>query len=102
MPESIPAGYEVLQELDELDSLLIIDLGGTTLDISQVMGKLSGISKIYGDSSLGVSLVTSAVKDALSLARTKDVYKRQGNGRRASVARFPSGRRQPARGVRAG
>ena len=68
MPESIPAGYEVLQELD---SLLIIDLGGTTLDISQVMGKLSGISKIYGDSSLGVSLVTSAVKDALSLARTK-------------------------------
>ena len=70
MPESIPAGYEVLQELDELDSLLIIDLGGTTLDISQVMGKLSGISKIYGDSSLGVSLVTSAVKDALSLART--------------------------------
>ena len=62
MPESIPAGYEVLQELDELDSLLIIDL---------VMGKLSGISKIYGDSSLGVSLVTSAVKDALSLARTK-------------------------------
>ncbi len=27
MPESIPAGYEVLQELDELDSLLIIDLG---------------------------------------------------------------------------
>lgn len=73
MPESIPAGYEVLQELDELDSLLIIDLGGTTLDISQVMGKLSGISKIYGDSSLGVSLVTSAVKDALSLARTKEV-----------------------------
>lgn len=62
MPESIPAGYEVLQELDELDSLLIMNLGGTTLDISQVMGKLSGISKIYGDSSLGVSLVTSAVK----------------------------------------
>lgn len=71
MPESIPAGYEVLQELNELDSLLIIDLGGTTLDVSQVMGKLSGISKIHGDSSLGVSMVTSAVKDALSIARTK-------------------------------
>ena len=28
MPESIPAGYEVLQELDELDSLLIITLFG--------------------------------------------------------------------------
>lgn len=71
MPESIPAGYEVLQDLNELDSLLIIDLGGTTLDISQVMGKLSGISKIHGDPSLGVSLVTSAVKDSLSFARTK-------------------------------
>ncbi len=73
MPESIPAGYEVLQELDELDSLLIIDLGGTTLDISQVMGKLSGISKIYGDSSLGVSLVTSAVKMPFLLREQKEV-----------------------------
>lgn len=73
MPESIPAGYEALQELDELDSLLIIDLGGTTLDISQVMGKLSGISKIYGDSSLGVSLVTSAVKMHFLLREQKEV-----------------------------
>ena len=63
MPESIPAGYEVLQQLNELDSLLIIDLGGTTLDVSQVMGKLSGISKIQGDPSLGVSIVTSAVEE---------------------------------------
>lgn len=71
MPESIPAGFEVVKNLDELDSLLIIDLGGTTLDISQVMGKMRGISRIFGDSSLGVSLMTSAVKDALSVARTK-------------------------------
>mgnify|MGYP000296525966 CR=1 FL=1 len=28
MPESIPAGYSVLSGMDELDSLLIIDLGG--------------------------------------------------------------------------
>lgn len=73
MPESIPAGYEVLQELDELDSLLIMNLRGTTLDISQVMGKLSGISKIYGDSSLGVSLVTSAVKMPFLLREQKEV-----------------------------
>lgn len=71
MPESIPAGFEVVKNLDELDSLLIIDLGGTTLDISQVMGKMRGISRIFGDSSLGVSLITGVVKDALSLARTK-------------------------------
>lgn len=55
MPESIPAGYEVLQELDELDSLLIIDLGGTTLDISQVMGNYRGSVK-YTETHLLVSL----------------------------------------------
>lgn len=71
MPESIPAGFDVVKDLNELDSLLIIDLGGTTLDVSQVMGKMRGISRIFGDSSLGVSLMTSAVKDALSVARTK-------------------------------
>ncbi|EDR9399080.1 recombinase [Salmonella enterica subsp. enterica] len=71
MPESIPAGFEVVKNLNELDSLLIVDLGGTTLDISQVMGKMRGISRIYGDSTLGVSLITGAVKEALSVARTK-------------------------------
>ncbi|MCL6336332.1 recombinase [Pectobacterium carotovorum subsp. carotovorum] len=71
MPESIPAGYSVAKELEDLDSLLIVDLGGTTLDISHVRAKMRGISKIHGDSSLGVSLITSAVKDALAIARTK-------------------------------
>lgn len=70
MPESIPAGFSVLSGMDTLDSLLIVDLGGTTLDVSQVMGKMSGISKIHGDSSIGVSLMTGAVKDALRAART--------------------------------
>lgn len=71
MPESIPAGYSVAKGLEDLDSLLIVDLGGTTLDISHVRAKMRGISKIYGDSGLGVSLITSAVKDALAIARTK-------------------------------
>ncbi|WP_353614357.1 plasmid segregation protein ParM [Mangrovibacter phragmitis] len=71
MPESIPAGYRVLKEMDDLDSLLIIDLGGTTLDISHVRAKMRGISRIYGSSSLGVSLMTGAVTEALSTARTK-------------------------------
>lgn len=52
-------------------SLLIID-PATTLDISG-NGKLSGISKIYGDSSLGVSLVTSAVKMPFLLREQKEV-----------------------------
>ncbi|WP_312239772.1 plasmid segregation protein ParM [Pantoea sp.] len=71
MPESIPAGFDVLKSMDPLESLLIIDLGGTTLDISLVMGKMSGISRIYGDSTIGVSLMTTAVKDALRAARTQ-------------------------------
>lgn len=71
MPESIPAGFDVLKSMDPLESLLIVDLGGTTLDISLVMGKMSGISRIYGDSTIGVSLMTTAVKDALRAARTQ-------------------------------
>lgn len=70
MPESIPAGYEFLKDLDPLESLLIVDLGGTTLDISQVRGRMSGISRIHGDASIGVSLMTSAVRDALRAAKT--------------------------------
>lgn len=70
MPESIPAGFSVLQTMDPLESLLIIDLGGTTLDISQVTGRMSGITRIYGDSTIGVSLMTSAVRDVLRVART--------------------------------
>ena len=71
MPESIPAGFDIAQGLDPLDSLLIVDLGGTTLDISQVRGQMSGISRIFGDSRLGVTLMTDAVKAALSVARTQ-------------------------------
>jgi plasmid segregation protein ParM len=70
-PESIPAGFEVLSKLDPLESLLIIDLGGTTLDISQVRGRMSGISRIYGDATIGVSLMTGAVADALRNAGTR-------------------------------
>ncbi|EOC0003188.1 recombinase [Cronobacter sakazakii] len=71
MPESIPAGYDVVKDLDDLDSLLIVDLGGTTLDISHVMARMRGISRIYGNSSLGVSLMTEEVREALALARTR-------------------------------
>ncbi|WP_312042961.1 plasmid segregation protein ParM [Erwinia sp.] len=71
LPESIPAGFEVVKKLDPTQSLLIVDLGGTTLDISQVQGKMTGISEIYGDSKVGVSIMTDAVKEALSIAKTQ-------------------------------
>lgn len=71
MPESIPAGFDVLKDMDPLESLLIVDLGGTTLDISQVTGRMSGITRIHGDPSVGVSLMTTAVRDVLRMARTQ-------------------------------
>lgn len=71
MPESIPAGFNVASKLDDLDSLLIIDLGGTTLDISHVRARMRGISRIFGDSGLGVSLMTQDVKAAMAVARTR-------------------------------
>lgn len=71
MPESIPAGFDVVSKLDDLDSLLIVDLGGTTLDISHVRAKMRGISRIFGDSGLGVSLMTQDVRAAMAVARTR-------------------------------
>ncbi|QDX30946.1 plasmid segregation protein ParM [Dickeya poaceiphila] len=71
MPESIPAGYGIAKEMDDLESLLIVDLGGTTLDISHVMARMRGISRIYGNSQLGVSLMTQDVRAAMAMARTR-------------------------------
>ncbi|MBC3250958.1 plasmid segregation protein ParM [Serratia fonticola] len=71
MPESIPAGFDIVKDLDELDSLLIVDLGGTTLDVAQVRGKFTGITKTFCDPGIGVSLMTEAVKSALAAANTR-------------------------------
>ncbi|MCP9269178.1 plasmid segregation protein ParM [Xenorhabdus sp. XENO-1] len=67
LPESVPAGFNILKDLDALDSLLIIDLGGTTLDISHVRSKMSGITKTWCDSKIGVSMITESVKNALDV-----------------------------------
>lgn len=67
-PESIPAGIALCDQLSSSHSVLIIDLGGTTLDISQVAGQMSSVSRIYGDPALGVSLVTDEVQQALRKA----------------------------------
>lgn len=65
LPESVPAGFDVLKELNELESLLIVDIGGTTLDISHVRSKMSGFVKTSCDPKTGVSIITEAVKHAL-------------------------------------
>lgn len=72
LPESIPAGFTQLGELTEEESLLIVDLGGTTLDVSQVKGQMSGITMTYCDPKIGVSMVTSAIRDVMAgSARTR-------------------------------
>ncbi|HFZ8784601.1 TPA: plasmid segregation protein ParM [Salmonella enterica subsp. enterica serovar Mgulani] len=65
LPESVPAGFSVLKDLDDLDSLLIVDIGGTTLDIAHVRSKMSGFTKTHCDPKTGVSIITEAVKHAL-------------------------------------
>lgn len=64
-PESIPAGIGLCDKLLPTHSVLIIDLGGTTLDIAMVAGQMSSISRIQGYPDLGISLVTDAVGQAL-------------------------------------
>lgn len=49
LPESIPAGFSVLAGLEDDESLLIVDLGGTTLDVSHVRSKMTGITKTRCD-----------------------------------------------------
>ncbi|EFB4408694.1 recombinase, partial [Escherichia coli] len=56
LPESIPAGFSVLAGLEDDESLLIVDLGGTTLDVSHVRSKMTGITKNWCDPNIGVSL----------------------------------------------
>ncbi|WP_049191639.1 plasmid segregation protein ParM domain-containing protein, partial [Serratia marcescens] len=84
-PESIPAGITLCDQLSASNSVLIIDLGGTTLDISQVAGQMSSVSRIYGDPALGVSLVTDEVQQAL---RKADMALSRYNVDRLIIKRF--------------
>lgn len=66
LPESVPAGFSVLAGLDDEDSLLIVDLGGTTLDVSHVRSKMTGITKTWCDPKIGVSIITEALRNELA------------------------------------
>ncbi|CAM3827690.1 hypothetical protein BS639_24015 [Rouxiella silvae] len=70
-PESMPAGFKDAQVLKPNQSLLIIDIGGTTTDVSQVLGQMNGIVQIEFLTNVGVSIVTSVVKAALAKANTE-------------------------------
>ncbi len=53
--------------MSPFESLLIVDLGGTTLDVAKVQGQLAGISQVFCDPHVGVSLIADAVLSVMPL-----------------------------------
>ncbi|MDK9637858.1 plasmid segregation protein ParM domain-containing protein [Enterobacter hormaechei] len=70
MPESLPAVSErlVKDNVGQYEKSLVIDLGGTTLDVGVIVGQFDSVSAIHGNSDIGVSLVTNAALTALKMA----------------------------------
>ncbi|WP_272689490.1 plasmid segregation protein ParM domain-containing protein [Providencia sp. PROV033] len=70
MPESLPAVLTQLvnDNVGEFEKSLVIDLGGTTLDVGVVVGQFDGVSAIHGNAEIGVSMVTQAALSALKMA----------------------------------
>ncbi|CQJ65232.1 plasmid segregation protein ParM domain-containing protein [Yersinia enterocolitica] len=70
MPESLPAVFAQLvsDNVGPFEKSLVIDLGGTTLDVGVIVGQFEDVSAIHGNSSIGVSMVTQATLSALKMA----------------------------------
>lgn len=70
MPESLPAVFTQLinQGVGSVETSLVIDLGGTTLDAGVLVGQFEDVSAIHGNTGLGVSMVTRAAMNALRSA----------------------------------
>ncbi|MHA1066723.1 plasmid segregation protein ParM domain-containing protein [Enterobacter ludwigii] len=76
MPESLPAVLTRLMNsgVNPFTKTLVIDCGGTTLDMGLIIGEFDEISEVYGNRALGVSLVTNAVRTALAAADSDSSY----------------------------
>lgn len=61
-PEAIPAGLLSVKQLQDGDSLLIIDIGGTTTDIAQVAWDMSSVYRMSCLSELGANSIVQALK----------------------------------------
>lgn len=70
MPESLPAVFSQLAMLKvgPLETSLVVDLGGTTLDAGVLVGQFEDVSAIHGNPGIGVSMVTRAAMNALRAA----------------------------------
>ncbi|WP_310598465.1 plasmid segregation protein ParM domain-containing protein [Aeromonas aquatica] len=76
MPESLPAVLTRLMNsgVNPYTKTLVIDCGGTTLDMGLIVGEFDEISEVYGNRALGVSLVTDAARTALAAADSDSSY----------------------------
>lgn len=70
MPESLPAVLSTLigSDCNPFTKSLVIDIGGTTLDMGVIVGEFDDVSAIYGNNEIGVSMVTDAARKALATA----------------------------------
>lgn len=70
MPESLPAVFSQLvsDNVGPYEKSLVIDLGGTTLDVGVIVGQFDDVSAIHGNAGIGVSMVTQAALSALRMA----------------------------------
>lgn len=66
-PESLPAvtRSEEINDLDSFEVSLVVDLGGTTLDVASITGKLEQISKVKGFDRIGCSIVYDEIRRKL-------------------------------------
>ena len=74
-PESIPAAVAKVAELTDLDALLVVDLGGTTLDVSLIQGETASLVRVEGNASIGASAVTREVDQALRAANGQSSWR---------------------------
>ena len=70
MPESLPAVFSrlVVDKVGQFEKSLVVDIGGTTLDVGVIVGQFDSVSAIHGNSGIGVSSVTKAAMSALRMA----------------------------------
>ncbi len=76
MPESLPAVLSTLSMsgVNDFTRSLVIDIGGTTLDMGVIVGEFDDVSSIYGNTEIGVSMVTDVARKALASADSDASY----------------------------
>lgn len=76
MPESLPAVLSSLisSNCSEFTKSLVIDCGGTTLDMGVIVGEFDDVSGIYGNNEIGVAMVTDVSRKALAAADSDSSY----------------------------